>query len=174
MILAACGKTQDDTTTPLGVGDSGSPAEPEDTADGDDDIAPEPATRAPTRAVPQTSCQTPPRHSATACSDAVMATLRPGSSRLGETTLVADRAADAAECPVESDTSLKPSPVDGSYVAGGHRSERGGEVALDRDGAAACLDELRTADCGETLRDASSIGPASRSLRPRAEKSSDA
>ena len=42
VILAACGKTQDDTTTPPGVIDSGSAVESEDTAVLGDDTGPEP------------------------------------------------------------------------------------------------------------------------------------
>ena len=76
--------------------------------------------------------------------------------------------------PAGPDTVPSWSPTCWTHVAGRLLRKRGWRSHIDRDGAAACLDELRTADCGEPLRDALIGRTPSRSLRPRAEKSSDA
>ena len=158
VILAACGKTQDDTTTPLGVGDSGSPAEPEDTADGDDDTAPEPGNSG----AYEGSAADLMSDAAEALCDSMFRCCD-GDAQAWffqawrDNTLVADRAADMPpNAPLSPDTcpELVTELMDRTWLGGWVAASEAGEVALDRDGAAACLDELRTADCGETLRDA--------------------
>lgn len=157
LALAACGKASTDADTARALSDSGT--SPEDQTDDADEDGSEESGTSDSYAgdgedlltdAAQAICDSLVR-----CCDETAQSWFFQAWR--DNTLVADRSDDMPpNAPLSPDTcpELVADLMERTWLGGWVEAEEAGEIVLDREGAAACLEELQTASCGDSLRQA--------------------